>query len=263
MNWSDRIKMGKLTGKRVWLTGASTGIGRAVALELAACGAVCGLTARSKQTLQTLGKEIESLGGRAIVLPGDVTDANRMKAIVAELEAQLGGVDILIANAGTHVFTQPERFDAREYLALMDLNYGGMLRCIEAVLPAMLKRGSGRIVGVSSLAGFRGVPRAAAYGASKAAMINFLESIRFHLALSNVQVTIVNPGFVRTPLTDKNDFRMPFLIDADRAARIICSGIARGRDEIAFPIPFSWMIKALRILPYPLYRKIMVMAWKR
>ena len=140
------------------------------------------MTARNEQALEALRVEIESHGGRALVLPGDVTDANRMKAIATELEAQLGGIDILVANAGTHVFTQPEHFDAREYLALMDLNHGGMLRCIEAVLPAMLKRGSGRIVGISSLAGLRGVPRAAAYGASKAAMINFLESIRFHLA---------------------------------------------------------------------------------
>jgi len=252
--------MSTLAGKRIWLTGASTGIGRALALELASRGAVCGLTARTEESLRALQVEIEGRGGRggrAIVVPGDVTDAARMKAVAAELEEKLGGIDILIANAGTHLFTKPEQFDADEYLGLMNLNYGGMLRCIEAALPFMLKRGAGRIVGVSSLAGYRGVPRAAAYGASKAAAINFLESLRFHLARRKIGVTIVNPGFVRTPLTDKNDFHMPFLIDADRAARIICRGIERGKDEIAFPIPFSWIIKAMRIIPYPIYKMIM------
>lgn len=252
-----------LTGKRIWLTGASMGIGRAVALELAARGAVVALTARSEQQLEDVRQEIAGRGGSSIVVPGDVTDAARMTAIATELQGELGGVDILIANAGTHLFTRPEAFDAEEYLELMDLNYGGMLRCIEAVLPSMLARRSGRIVGVASLAGLRGVPRAAAYGASKAAMISFLESLRFHLARADVQVTIVNPGFVRTPLTDKNDFNMPFLMDADRAAEVMCNGIAKGKDEISFPIPFSWMIKLMRIVPYPLYALIMRRAWKR
>ena len=252
-----RFNMSDLAGKRVWLTGASTGIGRAVALELAAHGAVTGLTARNETALRDLCDEIERMGGRAVVLQGDVTDAVRMKEIVHKFEGQAGAIDVLIANAGSHLFTRPERFDAGEYLGLMDLNYGGMLKCIEALLPGMLDRGAGHIVGVASLAGFRGVPRAAAYGASKAAMINFLESLRFHVVRRNVKVTIVNPGFVRTPLTDKNDFRMPFLIEADRAARTICAGIARGKDEIAFPFPFSWMIKAMRIIPFPLYKSIM------
>jgi len=252
----------RLSGNRIWLTGASTGIGRALALELAARGAVCGLTARSEESLRALQVEIEGRGGRAIVVAGDVTDATRMKAVAAELEQKLGGIDILIANAGTHIFSKPEQFDAEEYLGLMNLNYGGMLRCIEAVLPFMLQRGAGRIVGVSSLAGYRGVPRAAAYGASKSAVINFLESLRFHLARRKIGVTIVNPGFVRTPLTDKNDFHMPFLIEADRAAKIMCVGIARGKDEIAFPIPFSWIIKAMRIIPYPIYKMIMSRAVK-
>jgi short-subunit dehydrogenase len=255
--------MKQQTGKRVWLTGAGAGIGHAVALEFAARGAICGLTGRNEAPLLALRGQIESRGGKALVFPGDVTDANRMKAIAAEMETQLGGVDILVANAGTHLFTRPEQFDAREYLMLMDLNYGGMLRCIEAVLPAMLKRGSGHLVGVASLAGFRGVPRAAAYGASKAAMINFLESLRFHVAPRNIKVTIVNPGFVKTPLTDKNDFHMPFIVEPGRAAKIICSGIARGRDEVSFPIPFNWAIKLMRILPYPIYQRIMDKTWKR
>ena len=251
------MNVNAFAGKRVWLTGASQGIGRAVALELASQGATCALTSRDEEKLQALGAEVVQRGGKVLLLSGDVTDLDRMNAIADEIEAKLGGIDILIANAGTHRFTKPEAFDSKEYLTLMDLNYGGMLRCIEAVLPAMLKRGSGHIVGVASLAGFRGVPRAGAYGASKAAAINFLESLRFHLVPKGIDVTVVNPGFVRTPLTDKNDFKMPFLTEPDRAAKIICSGIARRKNDVSFPIPFSWIVKTLRILPLWLYNAIM------
>jgi short-subunit dehydrogenase len=255
--------MTKLAGKRVWLTGASMGIGRALALELAERGAVSILTARNEETLNEVRRDVEARGGRVLVKPGDVTDPDRMKAITAEIEDELDGIDVLIANAGTHLFTKHDSFDAAEYLALMDINYGGTLRCIEAVLPGMLQRKAGRIVGIASLAGLRGVPRAAAYSASKGALINFLQSIRFHLLEHDVQVTIVNPGFVRTPLTDKNDFRMPFLMDADRAAHIICSGIERGKKNLAFPIPFSWTIQLMRIIPYPIYEWIMTRVWRR
>lgn len=252
-----------LQSKRIWITGASLGIGRALALALTHRGSTLILTARNEDALQTLQSEIESKGGRALIKAGDVTSLDRMKAIAREVEEELGGIDILIANAGTHLFTNHEAFDTAEYLNLMDINYGGTLRCMEAVLPGMLERESGRIVGVASLAGLRGLPKAAAYSASKGALINFLQSIRFHLALHHVGVTIINPGFVRTPLTDKNDFHMPFLIDADKAAVIICKGLEREKDEIAFPIPFSWTIQFMRVLPYPIYKWIMTRVWRR
>lgn len=255
--------MTNLHGKRIWLTGASLGIGRALAHELATRGAVTVLTARNEQTLDTVRQEVESRGGKAIVKSGDVTDLERMKTIAIEIETELGGIDVLIANAGTHLPTKPEEFDTEEYLGLMDINYGGTLRCIEAVLPAMLARKSGQIVGIASLAGMRGLPQAAAYCASKAAVINFFQSMRIHLQEHNIRVTTVNPGFVRTPLTDKNDFDMPFLIEPEKAARIICSGIARNRKEISFPIPFSWTIRLLRIIPSPFYNWIMTRVWRR
>ncbi len=255
--------MTPLRGKRVWLTGASLGIGRALALELADRGATTVLTARNEQRLNELADEVRARGGEVSVKAGDVTDLERMKAIGAEIADELGGLDVLIANAGTHLFTTPEAFDTAEYLGLMDVNYGGMLRCIEAVLPGMIERREGRIVGIASLAGFRGLPRAAAYSASKGAMIKFLESTRFHLADHDVGVTVVNPGFVRTPLTDKNDFHMPFLVEPDKAAQIICKGIERGRKSISFPFPFSTTIKFLRIVPYPIYDRIMTRVWKK
>jgi short-subunit dehydrogenase len=255
--------MTSLQDKHIWLTGASLGIGRGLALELGARGASIVLTARNVEALELVRSEVESVGGKVLVKPGDVTDLDRMKAIASEVETQWGGIDILIANAGTHIESDPVHFDTEEYFKLMDINYGGMLRCMEAVMPGMVERKSGRIVGVASLAGLRGMPTASAYSASKGAMINFLQSSRFHLQDHNIGVTIVNPGFVRTPLTDKNDFHMPFLIEPEKAARIICNAIARERSEVSFPIPFSWTIRFLRIIPHPIYNWIMTRVWRR
>lgn len=255
--------MPDLKGQRVWLTGASEGIGRALALELADRGAITVLTARGEDRLQELRATMEARGAKAIVKPGDVTDLERMRQISAEIETELGAVDILIANAGTHQESAPESFDSTEYMRLMQINFAGMLHCVEGVVKGMIERRSGRIVGVASLAGYRGVPKAAAYGASKGAIINFLQSMRFHLADHNVGVTIVSPGFVRTPLTDKNDFHMPFLMEADKAARVMCDAIARGKAQVAFPFPFSTTIALMRVIPHPIYNWIMSRVWKR
>lgn len=245
----------------VWLTGASSGIGEALAHELARRGARVAMTARSADKLTEIQNSISDSGGVAASFPGDVRDLAQMKRVVSEIEALFGPIDVAIPNAGTHVFTIPENFDSHEYLELMNLNFGGMLHCIEAVLPGMLVRGRGAIAPVASLAGYRGLPRAAAYGASKSAMIHFLESIRFHLVRKGITISIVNPGFVKTPLTDKNDFKMPFLVDAPTAARIICDGIQKGKREIAFPFPFNWILKFARSLPAPVYEILVNRCW--
>ena len=250
-----------LKGTCVWLTGASSGIGEALAFELANRGARVALTARRGDVLEGLKASIVAKGGVAEVFPGDVMDLVRMKQIVGDIEAKMGPITVAIPNAGTHIFTTPEQFNSQEYLDLMSINYGGTLRCVEAVLPGMLERGRGWIAPVASLAGYRGLPRAAAYGASKAAMNNFFESIRFHLVRKGITISIVNPGFVKTPLTDKNDFKMPFLIDAAKSAKIICDGIEMGKREIAFPFPFNWVLKIARILPAPLYEALVNKCW--
>lgn len=250
-----------LQGKCVWLTGASSGIGEALAYELARRGARVAMTARRGDVLEKMAVEIRAQGGQAWSFPGDVTNLEEMKGIVAGIEQAVGPIDLAIPNAGTHTFTVPEQFNSAEYLSIMQLNFGGMLFCIEAVLPRMLERGQGYLAPVASLAGYRGLPRAAAYGASKSAAIHFLESIRFHLKRRNIMVSIVNPGFVKTPLTDLNDFRMPFLVDAPRAAKIICRGIERGKREIAFPWPFTWVLKIARILPDPIYEALVKRCW--
>jgi short-subunit dehydrogenase len=250
-----------LNGKCVWLTGASSGIGEALALELAGRGAKLAITARRAEVLEQLVAQIRIKGGEAWSFPGDVLNLDQMKQVVAAIESSIAPIDLAIPNAGTHLFTVPESFNSAEYLSIMQLNYGGMLHCIEAVLPGMLARKRGYLAPVASLAGYRGLPRAAAYGASKSAMIHFLESIRFHLKSKGITISIVNPGFVRTPLTDKNDFHMPFIVDADRAACIICRGIERGKREIAFPFPFTWILKLARILPDAIYERIVDRLW--
>jgi short-subunit dehydrogenase len=243
------------------LTGASSGIGEALAYELAVRGARVALTARRGDLLEKMAASIRERGGRAECFPGDVLDLDQMKLLVADIESRMGPIDVAIPNAGTHVFTVPEDFNSKEYLSLMNLNFGGTLHCVEAVLPGMLKRGRGALAPVASLAGYRGLPRAAAYGASKSAMIHFFESIRFHLVRKGIVISIVNPGFVKTPLTDRNDFKMPFLVDAPRAARIICDGIQRGKREIAFPFPFNLVLKIARMLPAPLYEALVNRCW--
>lgn len=245
--------------KRIWLTGASSGIGEALVWRLHALGAELIVTARRAEVLQRLVATLD--GDRVHAFAGDVTDPLAMKDIVNKVERTLGPIDIAIPNAGSHIFTVPEQFNSAEYLGLMQLNFGGMLHCIEAVLPGMLERGRGVIAPVASLAGYRGLPRAGAYGASKAAMIHFLESIRFHLEPKGLKIIIINPGFVKTPLTDKNDFRMPFLVSAEESAIYISKGIMKGRREVAFPYLFSRLLKVGRMLPAPVYERIVNLCW--
>lgn len=247
--------------KTIWLTGASSGIGEALARRLARDGARLALTSRRGDELARVVSEITAVGGNAVAFPCDVTQRDEVITVGGRIINHFGKLDIVIANAGTHRFTVPEQFDSKEYLDLMNLNYGGMLHTINAVLPDMIARRAGHVVGVASLAGTRGLPRAAAYGASKAAMHHFLESIRFHLVRHDVDVTIVNPGFVKTPLTDKNDFYMPFLVSAEQSADIIARGIARRAREVSFPFPFNWLVKSGKFLPAPLYEAIVNRLW--
>jgi short-subunit dehydrogenase len=250
-----------LQGTCVWLTGASSGIGEALAYELARRGARVALTARRRELLDEIVAKITQAGGEAYSFPGDVLNLEEMKSLVDAIEKTVAPIDLAIPNAGTHLFTKPEQFDSAEYLSIMQLNFGGVLHCLEAIIPRMLQRGGGHIAPVASLAGYRGLPRAAAYGASKSALIHFLESIRFHLKPKGLTITIVNPGYVKTPLTDKNDFYMQFLVSTEKAAKIICNGIERGKRTVAFPIPFSWIVGLAKFLPGPVYEKIVNQLW--
>src|SRR6188474_3208003 len=251
-----------LDGARVWVTGASSGIGEALVAALMRRGARVAVTARRTELLTALAAK--HAGGRAPVLvaPADVTDALAVTAAAKDVESAWGGIDLAIFNAGGSVGPPPRetrdpRFVAAEYTATMALNYFSVVYGIEAVLPGMLERGNGRIAAVASLGGFRPSTVALPYSASKAAVIHLMEGLRMQVAPRGVVVTVVNPGFVRTPLTARNSFKMPFLVEVDDAADRIVRGLERRKDEIVFPAPLAWTIRLLGVLPNRLYARIM------
>jgi short-subunit dehydrogenase len=268
---------------RIWITGASSGIGEALVDAFARRGARIALTARRADRLQAIAARnaaratpvAETISARLLVVPADVTDRTSVSAAAQEIEATWGGIDLAIFNAGgsiEHRSAMPDPqsasldlqsavsdplFFAADYTDTMALNYFSVVYGIDAVLPGMLARGSGHIAAVASLAGYRAMPVAGAYGASKAATIHLLDSLRFEVEPRGVRVSVINPGFVRTPLTARHTFHMPFLVDASDAAERIVAGLEHGRREIHFPAPMSWMMKLFRILPYGLYARLM------
>jgi short-subunit dehydrogenase len=236
-------------GKRVWIVGASTGIGEALARALAPVGAQLLLSARGMERLDALAASISG----ASVLGLDVSEASAWPAAAEAARARLGGLDVVIFNAGTYESLRAWALTAESIRRTMEVNVFGVMNGVAAVLPGMLVAGGGHLVIVGSVAGYRGLPNAAAYGASKAALINFAESIWMDLAPKNIAVTLVSPGFVATLLTAQNAFHMPALISAEEAARQILGGLARGEFEIHFPKRFSRFLKLLGLLPARLY----------
>ena len=235
----------------VWLVGASSGIGRALALRLASDGWRVQVSARRREGLQGLAELAPA--GRISVYPLDVTDPEKVHEVVDCIERDAGAIDIAILNAGDYEPMALDSFDAALFRRLMEVNYLGVVHCLEALLPVMRPRGRGQILVTASVAGYRGLPLAGPYGASKAALINLAESLHPELARSGINLRVINPGFVDTPLTRKNRFTMPFLMTPEDAARRIITQLARGGFEISFPRVFVWMLKVLRCLPYRLY----------
>ena len=236
-----------------WITGASTGIGRGVALRMARDGWTVVASARRNDLLDALAREAEALPGRIVAAPCDITDLEAVKAVVQAAEAEHGPIALAMLNAGTFKPESAEALDSGVFSEVIDLNLNGTIRCLEAVLPGMTERRRGQVAIVSSVAGYRGLPSSLSYGASKAALINLCEALRFDLRRLGITVQVINPGFVKTPLTDKNTFPMPFLVELDTAADRIVRGFARGGFEIAFPWQMVLMLKTLRLLPYWLY----------
>ncbi|MFO1148796.1 MAG: SDR family NAD(P)-dependent oxidoreductase [Alsobacter sp.] len=235
-----------------WVTGASSGIGRAVALELARRGFTVVATARREAELQALAAD-PAAAGRIVIETGDVTDASGIAGIVFGMQERHGPLALAFLNAGTYFPDKGVDFDAELVKRTFDINIGGVANCLEPVLKVMKARGKGQVAVNASVAGYGGLPKSAAYGPSKAALINMCASLRFSLVHAGITMQVVCPGFVGTPLTAKNDFPMPFLIPADDAARRICDGFAKGGFEIAFPRRMAWLLKALNLLPYRLY----------
>lgn len=239
----------------VWITGASSGIGRALALHLARDGRTVLASARSAAGLDALADEAarQGLAGAVVPVPLDVTDEAAVAAAVAAMEDRHGPVDTAVLNAGTHTPMGLDDFSAATARTLMEVNYLGVAHALEALLPRMRARRGGRVAVVASVAGYRGLPTAAAYGPTKAALINLCECLRLDCERTGIRLQIVNPGFVETPLTDRNPFPMPDIITAAEAAACIARGLAEDGFEIAFPRRFVRKLKLARCLPYGAY----------
>ena len=240
-------------GRLVWITGASSGIGRALALHMARRGDRVAVSARGEAELQALAKETEGSPGSIHAHPLDVTDAVDCEAAVQEITRELGDIELAVLNAGTHHPVQADEFKAVDLEALVDINLLGAGNCLEPLLRRMIPARRGHIAMVASVAGYRGLPTSAYYGATKAAQINMVEALKFDLDRYGIKLQLVNPGFVKTPLTDKSEFSMPFLIDADTAAALMASGFEQKSFEITFPRRFTYLMKLMRLLPYRLY----------
>ncbi|HVU71800.1 MAG TPA: SDR family NAD(P)-dependent oxidoreductase [Mycobacteriales bacterium] len=232
-----------LAGRRAWVVGASSGIGAATAQELVYRGADVAVTARREDALQAVS------GGRMLAVAADVTDADAIAAAAEKVEADLGPIDIAVLSAGYWQQFDPRAWSVDAFERHVAVNLLGMSSCIAAVLPSMLARDEGTIAGVASVAGFRGLPGAEAYGATKAAQISMLESLRIDLADTGVRITTICPGFVDTDMTAANDFPMPFMISAEAAGRAICDGLERRRTEIVFPPAMAALMRGARHVP--------------
>ena len=239
----------ELPWKTAWITGASTGIGRELTVMLAGKGVRVAATARNAAKLDELAGQVPGI----FAVPADVTNSAEMAAAHKRIMVALGGIDLAVLNAGVWDPMGATDFTAARVAATMAVNYAGLANAIEPLIPAMIAAGKGHIALVASVAGYRGLPKAAAYAPSKAAAISLAEVLHADLERHGVKVSVVNPGFVETPMTSVNEFPMPYLITADDAARRIIRGLQRGKFEVAFPWQMVAMLKFARVLPYSVY----------
>jgi NAD(P)-dependent dehydrogenase (short-subunit alcohol dehydrogenase family) len=275
MDWSDKV---------VLITGASSGIGRGLAVELARRGAKLGLLARGvaaqktsgtavgdstdrpvplvpSPALEAVAKEIEEKAGshsemaatRTLLLPADVRDAKAVRAAADRLRERFGQIDILIANAGVGATTDATELDPEDVARVIGVNVIGAVNSVAAVLPEMAVRGSGQLVAISSLAAYRGLPKSAAYCASKASLSSFFESLRIDLIGSGVKVTIIHPGFIKTPLTAGRKADMPYLMELDDGVNKIIGAIEKQKKSYSFPWQLATIVRAAMIMPNFMY----------
>lgn len=241
--------MRKLSGKTYWLVGASEGLGRALALRLSKAGCLLVLSARSADSLSALA---DSLPGSARVVVCDVSDRDS----VVQAAQEAGDVDGLIFLAGVYWPFPATQWNAEQTETMFDVNLTGAARVLGQVVPAMVRRGAGHIVITGSLSGYRGLPGSIGYSSSKAGLMHLAESMHADLRGSGVDIQLANPGFIRTRLTDKNDFKMPFLMEPEQAADEMLSLMRSHRFQRAFPRVFSWLFRGANFLPDWAYYRV-------
>ena len=235
------------------ITGASSGIGRGLSLALARRGARLGLVARREGLLSEIVREIAGEGGKAISLAADVQDAAELREAADYLRSNFGRIDLLVANAGIGVTEEAAEIRPAEVARVFNVNVIGVANSVAAVVPEMVAQGGGHLVAISSLAAYRGLPKSAAYGASKSAISTFFESLRLDLKRKGIAVTIIHPGFIKTPLTAGRQAEMPFLMELDDAVKIIVRAIEKRTKSCAFPWQLASIVRLGMIMPTFMY----------
>ena len=246
--------------KVIWITGASSGIGKALSIKFAQEGWIVAASARREGLLQELTKIDQNIHS----FPLDVTNPEQCKKIFEDIKNKFNNIEISIFGTGIHDPNSEKKFNLEKIREIMEVNYFGTMNSINSVYDYYNDKKSGQISIISSVAGYRGLPAAGAYCASKSALTSFTESLRFEMIRKNVRVSLVSPGFIKTPMTDQNDFPMPMIKSPEFAAEQIYIGLTKKTGfEIHFPKAFTFFLKFLRILPNSIYFKLIDMGYKR
>jgi NAD(P)-dependent dehydrogenase (short-subunit alcohol dehydrogenase family) len=240
----------RLRGRKVWVVGASSGIGAELARELVRRGAEVAISGRRPAGLA------EVSGGSMTTVPADVTDAGAVDQAVAAVREGLGGLDTVVFSAGYWKQFDAAEWDRETFARHVEVNLLGLNNVLAAVVPGLVDQGRGHLVVIASVAGYRGLAGSEAYGATKAAQLNLLEAMRASLSRKGIRVTTVAPGFVRTEMTSSNEFPMPFIVEADEAGRTIADGLERGDENIVFPRRMAVAMGLARLLPGRLWTAV-------
>ncbi|MBX3578103.1 MAG: SDR family NAD(P)-dependent oxidoreductase [Rhizobiaceae bacterium] len=235
-----------------WITGASTGIGRALAIDLAREGYVVAVTARDEENLTSLVAEVAGASGRIVAFPSDVTDEQNMARTVEAIERDAGPIVLAVFNAGNYFPTRPQRLESLNFSRTFEVNVMGVIYGLVPAVEKMRERKRGHVVVVGSVTAYFGWPATAAYGASKAALFNLAESLKYDFDRMNIRIQVVNPGFVDTPMVRMHKTGLPAVMPVAAASRRIVAALGSNRFETTFPRRFTWFLKLLRILPQPL-----------
>ena len=246
--------------KIIWITGASSGIGKALAIKFAEKGWTVAASARRESLLQELNKINQNIYS----FPLDVTEIENCKLVANKIIEKFGGIDICVFGTGMHDPKSEKRFNLNKIREIMEVNYFGTMNSINSIYEYFSDKKNGQISIISSVAGYRGLPAAGAYCASKAALTSYAESLNFDMQMKNVKVSLISPGFIKTPMTDQNDFPMPMIKSPEFAANEIFKGLTEKKSfEIHFPKAFTYFLKFLQILPSSIYFKLVSKGMKK